>query len=102
MLRMGSGYTEGSAWQSSFAVYHDISGLNDLYGGKLAEKIDEMLTAPRYYSIGGYNGEIHEMSELADADFGQCAISNQPCFHVPYIYSELGDVKKTAELVARL
>ena len=98
----GRDYTEGSAWQSSFAVYHDISGLNDLYGGKLAEKIDEMLTAPRYYSIGGYNGEIHEMSELADADFGQCAISNQPCFHVPYIYSELGDVKKTAELVARL
>lgn len=98
----GRDYTEGSAWQSSFAVYHDIAGLNDLYQGKLADKIDELVAAPKYYSTGGYATEIHEMSEMADADYGQCAISNQPSFHIPYIYSELGDVKKTAALVERL
>lgn len=98
----GRDYTEGSAWQSSFAVYHDIAGLNELYGGKLAAKIDEAVAAPAYYSIGGYAGEIHEMSEMAAADFGQCAISNQPSFHMPYIYSELGDVGKTAALCERL
>lgn len=42
------------------------------------------------------------MSEMAAADFGQCAISNQPSFHMPYIYSELGDVGKTAALCERL
>lgn len=98
----GRDYTEGSAWQSSFAVYHDIAGLNELYGGKLADKIDEAVAAPRYFTIGGYEGEIHEMSEMADAGYGQCAISNQPSFHIPYIYSELGDVAKTAALVERL
>lgn len=98
----GRDYTEGSAWQSSFAVYHDIAGLNELYDGKLAEKIDEAVAAPAYFSIGGYDGEIHEMSEMAAAVYGQCAISNQPSFHIPYIYSELGDVSKTAALVERL
>lgn len=98
----GRDYTEGSAWQSSFAVYHDIAGLNELYGGKLAEKIDEAVAAPAYYTIGGYSGEIHEMSEMAAAEYGQCAISNQPSFHMPYIYSELGDIGKTAALVERL
>ena len=42
------------------------------------------------------------MSEMAVVDFGQCAISNQPSFHIPYIYSELGDVRKTAEWVEKL
>ena len=98
----GRDYTEGSAWQSSFAVYHDIEGLNKLYDGRLSEKIDEFLSIPAYYSVGGYEKEIHEMSEMAAADFGQCAISNQPSFHIPFIYSELGDVEKTATLVERL
>ena len=37
-------YTEGSAWQSSFSVPHDIDGLAELYGGKdkLIEKLDEL------------------------------------------------------------
>lgn len=98
----GRDYTEGSAWHSSFAVYHDIKGLDKLYGGRLSEKIDELVNAPAYYSVGGYGKEIHEMSEMAAADLGQCAISNQPSFHIPFIYSELGDVGKTAALVKRL
>ena len=42
------------------------------------------------YIIRGYDCEIHEITELAAIDFGQCAISNQPSFHIPYIYSALG------------
>lgn len=94
----GRDYTEASAWQSSFAVYHDLKGLNGLYGGRLKEKLDELFAAPARFGIGSYSGEIHEMSEMADGGFGQCAISNQPSFHIPYIYSELGDVARTAEL----
>ena len=39
---------------------------------------------------------------MAAADFGQCAISNQPSFHLPYIYSEMGETDKTAYWVEKL
>ena len=100
----GRDYTEGSAWQNSFAVPHDIEGLAALYGGKekLIEKIDELFSTPPVYGIAGYDREIHEITEMAAADFGQCAISNQPSFHLPYIYSALGCVEKTSYWVKKL
>ncbi len=100
----GRDYTEGSAWQNSFAVPHDIEGLARLYGGKekLEAKIDELFETKPLYEITGYGCEIHEMTEMAAVDFGQCAISNQPSFHIPYIYSELGDAEKTSEKVKML
>lgn len=100
----GRDYTEGSAWQNSFAVPHDMEGLSELYGGKekLLGKIDELFNTPPTYECTGYGCEIHEMTEMAAADFGQCAISNQPSFHIPYIYSELGDVEKTSYWVERM
>ncbi len=42
------------------------------------------------------------MSEKAAADFGQCAISNQPSFHIPYIYAALGEKEKTEYWIKRL
>ena len=42
------------------------------------------------------------MTEMAAADFGQCAVSNQPSFHIPYIYSALGETEKTAYWVKRI
>lgn len=100
----GRDYTEGSAWQNSFAVPHDMKGLAKLYGGKdkLIAKIDELFATKPDYTIIGYSCEIHEITEMAAADFGQCAISNQPSFHIPYIYSELGDVEKSAYWVEKL
>lgn len=100
----GRDYTEGSAWQNSFAVPHDMEGLSELYGGKekLIEKIDELFATPPVYEVTGYGCEIHEMTEMAAADFGQCAISNQPSFHIPYIYSELGEVEKTSYWVEKM
>lgn len=100
----GRDYTEGSAWQNSFAVPHDIEGLAELYGGKekLIEKIDELFATPPHYVIHGYNCEIHEITEMAAVDFGQCGMNNQPSFHIPYIYSELGEVEKTAYQVKKI
>lgn len=94
-IAWGGDYAEGGAWQSSFAVYHDIAGLDELYCGKLCNKIDEMFARKPDYKVGGYKIEIHEMAEMAAAEFGQCAISNQPSFHIPYIYAELGEQAKT-------
>ena len=99
----GRDYTEGSAWQNSFAVPQDYAGLAALYGGKdeFLKKIDELFATPPYYNIGGYPLEIHEMTEMAAVDFGQCALSNQPSFHIPFLYAELGEKEKSFAIVKR-
>ncbi len=100
----GGEYTEGSAWQNSFAVPHDIEGLAALHGGreKLVDKLDEFFATPPRYRVMGYGFEIHEMTEMALVDFGQMAISNQPSFHIPFIYAALGETEKTEYWVKRL
>ncbi|HGR6148570.1 TPA: glycoside hydrolase domain-containing protein [Streptococcus pneumoniae] len=54
------------------------------------------------FETTGYGYEIHEMSEMATAPFGQIAISNQPSFHIPYLfrYSDYPDY--TALLIKTL
>lgn len=93
----GRDYTESSAWQPSFFAPHDLKGLVELYGGKdkFIQKLDELFAAEPRYNVGGYGVEIHEMSEMAAVDFGQCAISNQPSFHIPYLYAAVGEQDKT-------
>lgn len=100
----GGEYCEGGPWQSSFAVYHDFEGLAELHGGKekLIKKLDELFETKPYYNCGGYQVEIHEMTEMAAVDFGQCAISNQPSFHYPYIYAKLGAADKAEYWVKKL
>ena len=103
-IRWGGEYCEGAAWQNAFGVYHDIDGLADLYGGRdvLLSKLDELFATPPVYEVGTYPCEIHEMTEMAAAGFGQCAISNQPSFHLPYLYAALGQPEKTANWVTRI
>ena len=100
----GGDYTEGSAYQSSHFVPHDIEGLCELYKGRenLISKLDEIFETPPAFRVFGYGGEIHEMSEMASADFGQCAISNQPSFHIPYLYAYLGKKERTEYWVERM
>ncbi len=100
----GGEYTEGSAWQNSFFVPHDVEGLCALYGGKepFVKKLDELFATPPRYRLRGYCTEIHEMSEMASVDFGQCAISNQPSFHIPFLYAAVGEQEKTDYWVKRL
>ena len=100
----GRDYTEGSSWQASFAVPHDYVGLAELYGGKEAflRKIDDLFSAEPKFSLGGYPLEIHEMTEMAASNFGQCAISNQPSFHIPFLYAEFGEKEKSHAIVQRM
>ena len=103
-LTWGGDYTEGSAWQNSFFVPHDTEGLAALYGGKeaLIRKLDMLFATPPRYRVMGYGTEIHEMTEMAAADFGQCAICNQPSFHLPWLFAALGAPEKTAYWVKRI
>ena len=100
----GRDYAECSAIQASLGVLHDIPGLIQLMGGKEAFSNYLLKTcqdAPLFETTG-YGYEIHEMSEMATAHFGQLAISNQPSFHIPYLfrYSDYPDY--TALLIKTL
>jgi predicted alpha-1,2-mannosidase len=96
-LAWGDPFCEGGAWQCSWSVPHDMTGLADLMGGNeaFAERLDELMTMPPSFKTGTYSTEIHEMSEMAAIDYGQFAISNQPSFHIPYIYTALGKPSRT-------
>ena len=100
----GRDYAECSAIQATLGVLHDIPGLIQLMGGKEAFShylLKACQDAPLFETTG-YGYEIHEMSEMATAPFGQLAISNQPSFHIPYLfhYSDYPDY--TALLIKTL
>ena len=100
----GRDYAECSAIQATLGVLHDIPSLIQLMGGKEAFSnylLKACQDAPLFETTG-YGYEIHEMSEMATAPFGQLAISNQPSFHIPYLfrYSDYPDY--TALLIKTL
>ena len=100
----GRDYAECSAIQASLGVLHDISGLSQLMGGKEAFS-NYLLKACQslpLFETTGYGYEIHEMSEMATAPFGQLAISNQPSFHVPYLFRYSNVPQYTSLLIKTL
>lgn len=100
----GRDYTECSAIQATLGVLHDIPGLIQLMGGKetFSNYLLKTCQDAPLFETTGYGYEIHEMSEMATAPFGQIAISNQPSFHIPYLfrYSDYPDY--TALLIKTL
>ena len=100
----GQDYAECSAIQATLGVLHDIPGLIQLMGGKEAFSnylFKACQNAPLFETTG-YGYEIHEMSEMATAPFGQVAISNQPSFHIPYLFRYSNYPDYTALLIKTL
>jgi len=89
-------YTEANAWQYSFYVPQDISGLAALHGGKekLAALIDSMFVAPTE-TTGRHQSDITGL-------IGQYAHGNEPSHHVAYLYNYLGQPWKTQAMVRRI
>lgn len=102
--RWGLDYAEGSTWQNGFATYHDFAALIAAYGGERAffDKLTTLCNTPPTYGVEGYGFEIHEMSEMAAVDFGQVALSNQPSFHLPYLFNYVGKPASTQVVVKQL
>ena len=42
------------------------------------------------------------MSEMAAADLGQCAISNQPSFHIPFFPAYFGERELTGDYLKKI
>ncbi|MDU4441881.1 MAG: GH92 family glycosyl hydrolase [Streptococcus mitis] len=100
----GRDYAECSAIQASLGVLHDIPDLIQLMGGKEAFSNYLLKTcqdAPLFETTG-YGYEIHEMSEMATTPFGQLAISNQPSFHIPYLFRYSSYPQYTSLLIKTL
>lgn len=78
-------FCEGTSWQWSFFVPHDIAGLAELYGGedKFVEKLDSLFTV---------SSELHGPNPAPDITgrIGQYAHGNEPGHHTLYIYNYVG------------
>ena len=100
----GRDYAECSAIQASLGVLHDISGLSQLMGGKdaFSNYLLKACQSLPLFETTGYGYEIHEMSEMATAPFGQLAISNQPSFHIPYLFRYSNYPEYTSLLIKTL
>lgn len=100
----GGDYTEGSAWQCSFEVFHDILGLKNQFSTPdgFYQRLLELVNLPVKYHAGDYGYQKPEMTEMAAVDYGQLAISNQPSFHVPYLFTYVGHPEATQVIIRQL
>ncbi|MBT7095138.1 MAG: glycoside hydrolase family 92 protein, partial [Bacteroidetes bacterium] len=86
-------YTEANAWQYSFFVPQDVSGLIELSGGDslFNLKLDQLFS------------ESSETTGRQQADItgliGQYAHGNEPSHHMAYLYSYSGEPWKTQKYV---
>ncbi|MEY2496813.1 MAG: hypothetical protein QOD12_369, partial [Verrucomicrobiota bacterium] len=84
-------FTEGTSWQYTWYVPHDVPGLIKLIGGreKFAGKLDELFTfkeADQSKGVSDIQGRI-----------GEYWHGNEPSHHVIYLYSYAGQPWKAAE-----
>jgi predicted alpha-1,2-mannosidase len=90
-------YIEGTAWQHSFFVPHDVQGLAKLYGGKekLVKKLDTLFST---------TSELHGENVSIDVTglIGQYAHGNEPSHHIIYMYTALGQPQKAAAQIVRV
>jgi predicted alpha-1,2-mannosidase len=87
-------YIEGTAWQHSFFVPHDVEGFAALYGGKpqLVKKLDELFNSPSV--LHGTN-----TSDDVSGLIGQYAHGNEPSHHIIYMYTTAGHPEKAAQKI---
>ncbi len=86
-------YTEANAWQYSFFVPQDVSGLMKLMGGKekFVSKLDELFTTDPKLT-GRFQSDITGL-------IGQYAHGNEPSHHMAYLYNYAGEPWKAQERV---
>jgi predicted alpha-1,2-mannosidase len=89
-------YTEANAWQYSFSVSQDITGLIKLMGGKegFSRKLDDLF-ATASKTTGRQQVDITGM-------IGQYAHGNEPSHHMAYLYNYAGQPWKTQQRVREI
>ena len=90
-------FIEGTAWQHSWFVPHDVQGLINLFGSNEAfvKHIDSTFNVSS--QVTGENASV-DISGL----IGQYAHGNEPSHHIAYLYSYAGQPWKTQEKVRQI
>ncbi|MDM1294997.1 glycoside hydrolase family 92 protein [Sphingobacterium sp. N143] len=88
-------YCEGNAWQYTWLVPQDVTGLINLFGGEqqFLKKLDYFTTMSS--DLGG------EASPDISGLIGQYAQGNEPNHHIPYLYAYAGQPWKGAALARK-
>lgn len=87
-------YCEGTAWQWTWFVPHDIEGLTKLMGGENAfvSKLDSLFTASSELEGDMTSSDISGL-------IGQYAHGNEPSHHILHMYNYVNRPWRTQELV---
>ena len=87
-------YCEGTAWQWTWFVPHDIEGLVELMGGKeqFIGKLDSLFTAD-----SSLEGDV--VSADISGLIGQYAHGNEPSHHIIHMYNYVDQPWKTQSLI---
>lgn len=82
-------FTEANAWQYTFFVPHDVTGLMELMGGReqFARKLDALFTVDSR-TTGREQADITGL-------IGQYAHGNEPSHHMAYLYDYAGEPWQT-------
>jgi predicted alpha-1,2-mannosidase len=93
---VNNNYTEANAWQYTFFVPQDVTGLINKMGGKekFEKKLDELFSATTQ-TTG------REQSDITGL-IGQYAHGNEPSHHMAYLYNYIGKPWKTQEKIHRI
>jgi len=91
----GGDFTEGTSWQYSWYVPHDIEGLINLMGGKkmFIVKLDSLFT---------FTDNTSEHIDDIQGRIGEYWHGNEPSHHIIYLYNFAGQPWKTQELVHKI
>ena len=88
--KQGGSFTEATPFQYTWHVQHDVDWLINFMGGKeeFVKRLDTL-----------FKGEvIHNQVDITGL-IGQYAHGNEPCHHVPYLYTLAGRQDRTAEVI---
>ena len=87
-------YCEGTAWQWTWFVPHQIDGLVELMGGRVGfiSKLDSLFTVSSVLEGENTSADISGL-------IGQYAHGNEPSHHIIHMYNYVGQPYRTQELV---
>ena len=90
-------YTEGNAWQYSWAAQHDPAGYVRHFGGRkaFADRLDAVFATP--LDLAG-----RDLPPDVSGLIGQYAHGNEPSHHVAYLYAWAAEPWKTQERVRQI
>jgi predicted alpha-1,2-mannosidase len=94
----GDDYCEGTAYQWTFFVPHDINGLANLMGGSktFSEQLDSLFIRKSEIHDGGKGAPDLNPKGM----IGQYAHANEPGHHTIYLYNNMGEPWKTQKWIS--